>query len=84
MGWQRSVLMEIGFAGVLVMGWQRRKKKRFLNNKKKRRRKKGEDRDKNGVKKKMVYSEENEGLSEGGWEIIKKLRENIILIKKCV
>ena len=30
------------------------------------------------------YSEEKEGLGGGRWEIIKKVRENIILIKKCV
>ena len=30
------------------------------------------------------YSEKKEGLCGGRWEIIKKLRENIILIKKCV
>ena len=53
--------------------------------KKKRRRKRGEDRDKDGVKKKGVYSKEKEGLGGGRWEIIKKVRENIILIKKvCI
>ena len=52
--------------------------------KKRRRRKSGEDRDKDGVKKKGVYSKEKEGLCGGRWEIIKKVRENIILIKKCV
>ena len=29
-------------------------------------------------------SEKKEGLGGGRWEIIKKVRENIILIKKCV
>ena len=35
MGWQRSVLMEIGVDGVLVMGWWRRGKKKILKKKKK-------------------------------------------------
>ena len=30
------------------------------------------------------YSEKKEGLGGGRWEIIKKVRQNIILIKKCV
>ena len=36
------------------------------------------------MKKKGVYSEEKEGLGGGRWEIIKKVRRNIILIKECV
>ena len=32
------------------------------------------------MKKKGVYSKEKEGLGGGRWEIIKKVRENIILI----
>ena len=50
--------MEIGVDGVLVMGWRRRGKKKILKKKKKIwRRKRGGDRDKDGVKKKGVYSE---------------------------
>ena len=53
MGWRRSVLMEIGVDGVLVMGWWRRGKKKILKKKKKkkRRRRRGKYRDKDGVKK---------------------------------
>ena len=82
--WWRLVLMEIGVDGVLVMGWRRRGKKKILKKKKIWRRKRGGDRDKDGVKKKGVYSEEKEGWGGGRWEIIKKARENIILIKMCV
>ena len=35
MGWRRSVLIEIGVDGVLVMGWWRRVKKKILKKKKK-------------------------------------------------
>ena len=34
------------------------------------------------MKKNGVFSKEKEGLGGGRWEIIKKVRENIILIKK--
>ena len=57
---------------------KKKKKKRI------RRRKRGGGRDKEGVKKKGVYSEEKEGLGGGRWKIIKKVRRNIILIKECV
>ena len=58
MGWRRSVLMEIGVDGVLVMGWQRRGKKKILK------KKKGEEREAE-IEIRMVwrrgYSEEKEG-----------------------
>ena len=57
---------------------KKKKKKRI------RRRKRDRGRDKEGVKKKGVYSGEKEGLGGGRWEIIKKVRGNIILIKECV
>ena len=61
-----------------------KKKKKKRRRRRRRRRKRGRGRDKEGVKKKGVYSEEKEGLGGGRWEIIKKVRRNIILIKECV
>ena len=84
MGWRRSVLIEIGVDGVLVMGWRRRGKKKILKKKKK----DGEEREAEIeirlVWRRRGYSEKKEGLGGGRREIIKKVRENIILIKKCV
>ena len=64
---------------------EKRKEKDSQKKKKKRRIKRGEDTDKDGVKKNGVFSKEKEGLGGGRWEIIKKVRENIILIKNvCI
>ena len=63
---------------------EKRKEKDSQKKKRIRRRKRGGGRDKEGVKKKGVYSEEKEGLGGGRWKIIKKVRGNIILIKECV
>ena len=64
---------------------KRKEKDSQKKKKKKRRRKRGEDTDKDGVKKNGVFSKEKEGLGGGRWEIIKKVRENIILIKNvCI
>ena len=67
------------------MGWQRRGRKKILQ-KKKKKIEEGEEREAE-IEIRMVwrrrrgYSEKKEGLSGGRWEIIKKVRENIILIK---
>ena len=61
---------------------QKKKKKRW-------RRERGGDREEIEIRivwrrRRRGYSEKKEGLGGGWWEIIKKVRENIILIKKCV
>ena len=81
MGWRRSVLME-------CLWWVDREEegKRFSKKKKK----DGEEREAEikirivWRKRRRGYSKKKEGLGGGRWEIIKKVRENIILIKKCV
>ena len=85
MVWRR-VLME-------CLWWVDREEegKRFSRKEKKRRwrRKRGGDREEIEIKiewrrRRRGSSEKKEGLGGGRWEIMKKVRENIILIKKCV
>ena len=68
MGWGRSVLMEIGVDGVLVMGWWRRGKKKILEKKKKKKKKKEEEEEGEAdIEIRMVWRRGYLEEKEGSW-----------------
>ena len=66
MGWGRSVLMEIGVDGVLVMGWWRRGKKKILK-KQKKKKKEEEEEGEADIEIRMVWRRGYLEEKEGSW-----------------